>query len=283
VLRPRTVLVFLLVAAPWYVACYWRNGPPFLQDLFVKQQFHRLTSDAAQHVQPFWYYLPVLLALLLPWTPLLVLTTHRAAYRDPRRAFLLALIVWGAVFFSLSPNKLPGYLLPLLPFAAALMGLTLAEARNPRPLLAASAALLVAFPIAARLLPAAMETGLMHAPLPRFEPLWLAPLAIAALAWVLDARGCRLAAVFTVAAAAGAGLFYLKVQTAPELDRRVSARLLWRQIQPQAAEACVAGLSRATLYSLNYYSVTPLPACGAQSRRVEVRQNPGGPAFFVGH
>ena len=35
--------------------------------------------------------------------------------RDPRKVFLLAWVVWGMVFFSMAANKLPAYILPLLP------------------------------------------------------------------------------------------------------------------------------------------------------------------------
>jgi 4-amino-4-deoxy-L-arabinose transferase-like glycosyltransferase len=278
-LRPRVTLPFLLVALPWYLACYWRNGMPFLRELFFKQQLQRLTSGA-EHVQPVWYYLPVFLALLLPWTPLALLLARRTAYDDPRRAFLLALVLWGLLFFSMAPNKLAGYVLPLFPATAALMGLALAETGNPRPLLACCAALLVAFPIAAHVLPYAVESGITHAPRPPLSVVWALPLALGALAWSLDARGRRLAAVFTLAAAASAGMIALKLQAAGELDRRASARQLWRQISPRAAEVCVARLTRSELYSLNYYSVIPLPACGAQPRRLEVRQSPGGPPYL---
>ena len=279
-LRARVILPFLAVALPWYAACYWRNGMPFVRELFLKQQFQRLTTGAAQHVQPAWYYPPVLLALLLPWTPLLVLLARRSFYHDPRRAFLLALVLWGVVFFSLSPNKLPGYLLPLLPAIAVLIALALFEAPNPRPLLACCAALLVAFPIAAYVLPYAVESGITHTPWPPFQPVWLLPLAVAALAWSLDSRGRRLAAVFAVAAGASAGMVYLKHQAAPLLDQRASARSLWQRIAPHAADVCVAGLARGFEYSLNYYSVTPLPYCDSQPRRLQVRQNPGGAAFL---
>jgi 4-amino-4-deoxy-L-arabinose transferase len=114
------------------------------------------------HAQPWWFYLPVLAGLLLPWFPLVVLPGRRAAYRDSRRLFLLAWVVFGMVFFTAATNKLPGYLLPLLPAAAALMGLALdaAEAAHAAPWLACCALLLVAFPMAARMLLAALAAGL---------------------------------------------------------------------------------------------------------------------------
>jgi len=265
-----------LVALPWYLVCYARNGAPFVRELFLKQQFQRLTSDAAQHVQKPWYYVPVLLALLLPWTPLAALLGRRSVLRDPRCAFLLALVVWGVVFFSIAPNKLPGYVLPLVPAAAALVGVALAESRGGRPLLVACAVLLVAFPIASGILPYAVESGITHAPWPAFQWTWFVPGGVAALVWWLDRRDRRLAAVFAIAAAACLGMTYVKMEAATQLSRAASARELWRQIAPHEAETCIASLTRGSTYSLNYYSVTPLPACGVQPRRVEVRQKAGG-------
>ena len=87
------------------------------------------------------------------------------------------LAVWALavlVLFSISVNKLPGYILPLLPAAAALMALALDEVADARVWLAACAVLLVAFPITAQVLPAAVLNGLSRAPRPVFQAVWLA-------------------------------------------------------------------------------------------------------------
>src|SRR5581483_12519379 len=60
-----------IVALPWYEAVYSRNGYPFIQDFFLKQQFERLYSASLQHVQPWYFYFSVLLAGMFPWTPAL--------------------------------------------------------------------------------------------------------------------------------------------------------------------------------------------------------------------
>src|SRR5579862_3747048 len=132
------------VAAPWYVLVTLRNGPQFLEEFFWKQQFGRFLTGALEHGQPVWFYVPVLLVGLFPWLPMLALLFTRPLYRDRRAQFLLAWFIWGFVFFSASRNKLPGYLLPLLPPLAALLGIAAAEAQARSPgmmaLLAASAA-----------------------------------------------------------------------------------------------------------------------------------------------
>jgi hypothetical protein len=105
-------------AAPWYLLCYLRTGAPFLQKFFWEHHFGRFSSEALQHRQPWWFYLPVLLAGLLPWTPLLALLPRAGLWADRRTRLLAVWAGWGLVFFSLSTNKLPGYVLPLVPAVA---------------------------------------------------------------------------------------------------------------------------------------------------------------------
>jgi 4-amino-4-deoxy-L-arabinose transferase-like glycosyltransferase len=217
---------------------------------------------------------------LLPWTPLLGLMARRTVYRDGQRAFLAAWVLVVLVLFSISVNKLPGYILPLLPAAAALMALALDEVSDARAWLAACAALLVAFPITAQVLPAAVMNGLSRAPRPVFQAVWLAPAAVALLAWLLEARGKRVAAVLAVAAGAAMGIGYLKTRATPELDRSVSARGLWREIGGRAGEVCIGNVKRDWEYGLNYYSITPLPDCDKAPRALQVLPAAGGRAYL---
>lgn len=272
----RMALAFLLVALPWYLLCWLRNGHAFLLSFFWQHHFQRFTSSALMHVQPWWFYLPVFAAALLPWAPLLPLAARRGLYADPRRRFLAASVVFGFVFFSASANKLPGYLLPLVPAAAAILGLALDEARRARAWLAACALLLAIFPIAAGMLSPALGTGLTRVPWPVFHWTWTLPLAVAALVWALEARERRGAAVFSIAAAVAAGILYVKVAALPAVDASASARALWRQVAPHASETCVDGIGRAWRYGLNYYSETPLPDCSAAPRPLALVATPGG-------
>ena len=68
--RPAPLLAFSLVTLPWYVLCTLRNGNQFLRVFFIEQQFERFSTAALQHVQPWWYYVPIALLLLYPWFPL---------------------------------------------------------------------------------------------------------------------------------------------------------------------------------------------------------------------
>src|SRR4051794_6651638 len=180
---------FAAVALPWYLAVYLRNGFPFIQDFFIKHHFERVYSASLLHVQPPYYYVVVFLAALFPWTALIGLLLRPAQNWDTRRRFLLSIVAWGLVFFSIPLNKLPGYLLPLLPSFFALLGSVFENRRLSdisRGWLVASALLIACIPLLVSILPALLAAGRLTAtslgPLTRTEVFYLAvPIVLALL------------------------------------------------------------------------------------------------------
>ncbi len=129
------LLVFGLVAAPWFVAMQ-RLYPDFFHYFFVYQHFQRFTQTGFNNMHAWWYYLPMMVGLTLPWVPAWLLArwapqrkapaSHEAASATHAgRAALCTLSwVWMAVilvFFSIPASKLPGYILPALPPLAYLV------------------------------------------------------------------------------------------------------------------------------------------------------------------
>jgi 4-amino-4-deoxy-L-arabinose transferase-like glycosyltransferase len=120
----------LAVAATWYAPVIARNGWPFVQQFFIEHHFARYVSDKYHHEQPFYFFVPVILALALPWTLFLVgeilrLRETRARADDATNKLVvlaLAWLVFPVLFFSASESKLPGYVLPALPGALLLAG-----------------------------------------------------------------------------------------------------------------------------------------------------------------
>jgi len=217
-----------VVALPWYVLAFLRNGRPFLDQFFWRHQVERFSSDALMHGQPFWFLVPVLIAALFPWIPALGLLFRPQFYSDRRRKFLLLLVVFGLVFFSVSRNKLPGYVLPLVPPLAALAGIALAEAKSAaRWVLVASAALLALVPAIAAILPVALASGISRAPWPAAHWNWLLPLTAAAVVWYFDWRGLRVGAVLLLVLAITADVVMIETRTFPIIDRLDSAKPLW--------------------------------------------------------
>jgi 4-amino-4-deoxy-L-arabinose transferase-like glycosyltransferase len=120
----------LAVAALWYGPVIARHGWPFIDQFFIQHHFARYFSNKYQHHQPFYFYLPVMLILALPWTPFLIdslIRTREWQWKSDDetnkvRIFTLAWLVVPIVFFSFSGSKLPAYILPSLPAAALLVG-----------------------------------------------------------------------------------------------------------------------------------------------------------------
>ncbi len=118
------LLLFLLVAAPWFVAMQARF-PDFLDYFFVVQHFKRFAAGGFNNVQPVWFYLAVLLLFSLPWLPWIYRLFNRTSVVDAdRRQVRLLMVVWVllvVLFFSMPKSKLLGYVLPAVPPLAALM------------------------------------------------------------------------------------------------------------------------------------------------------------------
>jgi 4-amino-4-deoxy-L-arabinose transferase len=254
--------VAALVAAPWYVLATMRNGLPFLQELFWKHHFSRFFSPELQHERPFWFYLPVLVAGLFPWCPLAILLFTKRLYRDRRTAYFLAWFAVGFVLFSLSRNKLPGYILPLFPPVAALLGIAIAETSSRAKVvwtLAASAGLLWFIPAIQDLLPQALLAGISRAqfqwPIP-----WILPALMVVASCVYLARNNQMArAIGLVALLIAVSVSRVIWLVFPVLDDKVSARVRWRN--DSKSIVCVEDENRSLHYGMNYYAHRTVPDC----------------------
>ncbi len=135
----RNILVVLvptlLIAVPWF----WQvaaSQHEFVGYFFWKHNFERFVSGL-NHVQPWWFYLPVLAVGMLPGTFLapamaVYLGQKRADACQKRTQELGALLLasgWIVGFFSLSSCKLPTYILPAMPLLALAMGKMLGDCR----------------------------------------------------------------------------------------------------------------------------------------------------------
>jgi 4-amino-4-deoxy-L-arabinose transferase-like glycosyltransferase len=125
-----------LVVLPWGLAFIARVGGSTAATL--KEEVWARFFEGTAHVEPVWYYLPVLPLVCLPWIAPFGFALFRALRlaRDPasRTArYLAAAFVAGLVLFSLSRGKIPNYILPLLPVMAMLLSWELArELEQPR-------------------------------------------------------------------------------------------------------------------------------------------------------
>jgi 4-amino-4-deoxy-L-arabinose transferase-like glycosyltransferase len=120
----------LAVAAVWYGPMISRHGWKFIDQFIIQHHFARFATNKYHHPAPFYFYVPVLAGLALPWTAYLVaafVSARRWSWRgdappDRLRVFALAWIVMPVIFFSFSGSKLTAYILPVLPAVALLSG-----------------------------------------------------------------------------------------------------------------------------------------------------------------
>ncbi len=163
--------IVLLVAGTWYGPVIVRNGWPFIDDFFIAHHFQRFTSNRFHHPGPVYYYIPVLLLGMLPWTVYFLiglwknLTSTLVSFRENQieitefKRLGLATLGWflfPVLFFSFSGSKLPGYVLPAVPMAAILTAFGLSEITGKRAQLTGALTLclqlvlIIALPVAAK-------------------------------------------------------------------------------------------------------------------------------------
>ena len=123
---PRGIVLFLAITLPWFILVQ-RANPEFF-DLFVVQEHFRRFLEPGHRPGPWWYFLPIAGAWLLPWTGALP-GVLRDAWNAPPDGLLRVerlLLIFAVVvvaFFSVSRSKLPFYILPALPALAWLVAL----------------------------------------------------------------------------------------------------------------------------------------------------------------
>jgi len=120
---PLAILVAVAICVPWALAIHHQE-PDFWQFFFWNEHIRRFSAADAQHTQPWWFYLPILLAASLPWAALVpaALLDAWKQKRQPAIGFLLLWMLLPLAIFSLSKGKLPTYIMPCLLPLALLMG-----------------------------------------------------------------------------------------------------------------------------------------------------------------
>lgn len=133
---------------PWYIGICMRT-PGFARHFLWEHNVVRFFAPF-DHLQPFWFYLPVLAAGLLPaslWAVgflrfLFSTDPAAAARRSPALGWTLLSGGWCVLFFSLSGCKLATYVLPAFPPLALALGCYMAQ-RRPAGFDAAKAGLVL--------------------------------------------------------------------------------------------------------------------------------------------
>ncbi len=275
------IALFSLTAFPWYVAVQLRN-PEFFRVFILEHNLARFGRDLYHHTQPFWYYLPVALLALVPWTVFIiaaVVETLRVWWTEKRQMFQSGdalpafLVIWFIVpiaFFSLSASKLPGYIVPAIPAGTLLLaeyvrrhviadvtGDDAIAKDRPNILLIVLHSVVASLPVVAALM---MQYIVFQHSLPwgRAAAISAGFAAVLAIGIALTLRrplGLRVLRFVTLVPVVLAVAAVLRLG-APALDATLSARPLAQEISRvdnRALPLAILRLSRETEYGLHFY------------------------------
>ncbi len=120
------IIFGIALALLWVVPAAIMGGESYRQAILWGQSANRMVSSFA-HSRPFWFYLPLLPVLFLPWVLMKPAWCRFQAIRDDSGGrFLLSWILPTLVIFSLISGKQIHYLVPMIPAVILLIAKNLA-------------------------------------------------------------------------------------------------------------------------------------------------------------
>lgn len=123
------LLITAAVVSIWLLPITLIYGIRFWDEFFYQHHFVRYTTTHFHRSEGYFFYLPILLVGMYPWSTAILMGKSSNVTRRYR---ILRRICWcwfltSFLFFSLSRTKLPGYILPSIPPFAVLTGMSLME------------------------------------------------------------------------------------------------------------------------------------------------------------
>jgi len=266
------ILLFCALTLPWHFAVQMKN-PEFFHVFILQHNFARFGTNLYHHKAPFWYYVPVVLLGLIPWTAVVAASlaesirvwwAERQQVRKSEDALNVFLVIWlivPVIFFSLSQSKLPGYIVPALPAGTLL----LAEYVRRRVTDSASPSILLivlhSIVAAALIVPALMIQYIVlqhRLPWGKASVISFTFAAVLAIGIAITLR-TKLgfgALRFTTLVPVVLGIAAILRLGAPALDSTLSVRPLASEIshlENKPLPLAVSGVSRETEYGLAFY------------------------------
>jgi 4-amino-4-deoxy-L-arabinose transferase-like glycosyltransferase len=231
---PTGLVIFAAIAAPWHLLVAQRN-PEWAWFYFVHEHWLRFTTTTHGRYEPWWFFLPVVVLGLFPWTGFLWPALRQAATGGWTQRIARAddwfPVLWAGfilLFFSASQSKLVPYVLPVFPPLAWLVGRLIADLRTRRDPafwrwpLGVSALLVLLLGLALVVVvakPGVIKTPEMLAHLrPLVWPAALTLVAAGAVCWWLGRQGRPQKALLALLAANGM-LGYTLILAAPVISR----------------------------------------------------------------
>ncbi len=292
--HPLSIATFLLVALPWYLICAARN-PNFLYVFLLQHNIERYITPVFHHVQPFWFFLPIMILAVIPWSALLFTFASDAVAawraRDWAARPGLYFGCWSfftVVFFSASKSKLPDYILPAVPplvllLAHAATRLIQRADETARGVTMGLGATWVALVAGAEIWLRRQPAGSPFVGVAALQYSLIGAGAIGAVIAALGSRGRIAAALLTNAALVAALVGAANWGILPSLDTYLSARASANDAAPVIGATSGGGavdayrIRDAWKYGLEYYLGRALPEwTPRESLPILVFTNEGG-------
>jgi 4-amino-4-deoxy-L-arabinose transferase-like glycosyltransferase len=121
-------VIFAAVVSSWFVPVYLAKGSEFFSQFILRQNLGRLGGADTAHLGPFWYYIPVVLVLFVPFS-FFGWQAWGNSRSSPVERFMWAWILIVFLLFSAAGSKLPHYILPIAPPLAILLAKTAVSSR----------------------------------------------------------------------------------------------------------------------------------------------------------
>lgn len=112
--NPLGILLFIVLASPWYIAMYSIHGQEFISGFLGLHNMERALVSEHPKFNVWYYYLIIVPLALLPWTPAVIYRLKRIKWKQN---FYLLGAIWFVVivlFYSLVATKYITYTFPAI-------------------------------------------------------------------------------------------------------------------------------------------------------------------------
>jgi 4-amino-4-deoxy-L-arabinose transferase-like glycosyltransferase len=129
------LVLFAISGLPWYFVMWAVHGTAYLQSFFLADNLERFATTRYNGIRAVWYYVPILVGGLIPWTMFAAVLPWRVARDLINHRRRLTDVEWRLVIWTLAPlllftvsiGKQPRYILPVLPPIAIMLGAGIAN------------------------------------------------------------------------------------------------------------------------------------------------------------
>ena len=112
--NPLGILLFIVLASPWYIAMYSIHGQEFISGFLGLHNMERALVSEHPKFNVWYYYLIIVPIALLPWTPSVIYQLKNIKWKENFYLFGAIWFIVIVLFYSLVATKYITYTLPAI-------------------------------------------------------------------------------------------------------------------------------------------------------------------------